>query len=205
MFPGERINSISHLVGAALALVGMMVLLIVSGLSRDGWKIGSALVYGLALVLMFLFSTLYHSFRGTPKVVFHRFDHIGIYLLIAGTYTPYCLVVLREHSGWLIFGIVWGVAVVGIVFKSVFGPRYNLASTILYVAAGWTILLDLGTLRALMPPAGFGWLVAGGVLYTVGAVFYLRDQMPRNHEVWHFFVLGAALCHFVSILLFVVV
>ena len=204
MYPGERVNSISHLVGAALALGGMVVLIVFGALSGDGWKLGSGIVYGVSLLLMFLFSTLYHSFRGTPKIVFERLDHIGIYLLIAGTYTPFCLVTLRADSGFRIVVAVWSIAILGTVWKSIFGPRFNLVSTLLYVVAGWTIVLDIGTLWRRLPPAGFAWLVAGGVLYTLGAGFYLRDQMPRNHEIWHFFVLAAAGCHYVSVLFSVI-
>lgn len=204
MYPGERTNSISHLVGAALALAGAIAMVVFAALSGDGWKLASATVYGVCLFLTFLFSTLYHSFRGTPKRVFERLDHIGIYLLIAGTYTPYCLVVLRDASGLTILAVVWGVAVVGTAWKSVFGPKFNGVSTALYVAAGWTIALDLETLRERFAGAGFHWLVAGGVLYTVGAGFYLRDRMPWNHEIWHFFVLAAAGCHFASVLFYVV-
>lgn len=204
MYRGERINSISHLVGASLALVGLVLLAVFSAVSQDAWKLTSALVYGLTLFLMFLFSTLFHSLRGTPKVVFQRLDHVAIYWLIAGTYTPYCLVTLREERGWLLFGIVWGIAVLGTLFKSVFGPRYSHASTLLYLAAGWTILLDISALYQRMDPAGFAWLLVGGVLYTIGAVFYVSDKIPRNHEVWHFFVLAAAVCHCVSILVYVV-
>ncbi len=203
MYKGEKINSISHLVGASLALVGMVVLIVFAALSGNGWKLGSAITYGLCLFLMFLFSTLYHSFRGTPKAVFQRFDHIGIYLLIAGTYTPFCLVTLRDSAGPRIFFVVWSVAIFGITFKSIFGPRYNLISTLLYVACGWTIALDLGTLLERFTGPGFYWLLAGGLLYTVGAFFFLKDSLPRNHEVWHFFVLAAAACHFVSVFFFV--
>lgn len=204
MYKGEKINSISHLVGASLALVGMILLIVFGALANDGWKLGSAIVYGTCLFLMFLFSTLYHSFRGTPKLVFQRFDHIGIFLLIAGTYTPYCLVTLRHAGGPWIFAAVWSLAIFGIAFKSVFGPRFNLVSTLLYVACGWTIALDFGSVLRDFQGPGFYWLVAGGLLYTGGAVFYLNDGMKRNHEIWHFFVLAAAACHYVSIFFYVI-
>lgn len=204
MYRGERINSISHLVGAAFALVGLVCLAVFSAQSQDEWKLTSALVYGLTLFVMFLFSTLFHSLRGSPKAVFRRLDHVAIYWLIAGTYTPYCLVVLREERGWLLLGIVWGIAILGTAFKSVFGARYSSWSTALYVVAGWTILLDISALQQRMAPAGFAWLVAGGVLYTIGAIFYVWQRIPRNHEIWHFFVLAAAGCHCASILLYVV-
>ncbi len=203
MYKGEKINSISHLVGASLALVGMVLLIVFASLTGDPWKIGSAIVYGLSLFLMFLFSTLYHSFRGTAKVVFQRLDHVGIYLLIAGTYTPYCLLVLRESAGFRVLIAVWSIAAFGIAFKSVFGPRFNLVSTLLYVACGWTIVIDFSALLENFGGAGFYWLLSGGLLYTVGAFFFLNDSIRRNHEIWHFFVLAAAACHFVSVFFFV--
>jgi hemolysin III len=204
VYRGERINSISHLVGASLAFPGMIVLIVFSALSEDPWKLAGGLVYGVTLLMLFVFSTLFHSLQGTAKLVFQRFDHIAIYWLIAGTYTPYCLVTLRQDRGWLLFGIVWGVALVGTVFKSIFGPRFQAVSTALYVACGWTILLDLSALRVQLAPAGLAWLFAGGVLYTVGAVFFMSRGLPRNHEIWHFFVLAAAVCHYVSVLFYVV-
>ena len=204
MYRGERINSISHLVGAALAFVGLMLLAVSSASTHDGWKVASALVYGLTLLVMFLFSTLFHSLRGRAKAVFRKLDHVAIYWLIAGTYTPFCLVTLRESRGWLILGIVWGIAVVGTILKSVFGAGHASWSTLLYLIAGWTIVVDISNLHRLIEPAGFAWLVAGGVLYTIGAGFYVWKRMPRHHEVWHFFVLAAAACHCVSILGYVV-
>ena len=204
MYKGEKLNSISHLVGASLALGGWVVLIVFGALSGDGWKLASSIVYGLCLFLMFLFSTLYHSFRGTPKQVFQVFDHVAIFLLIAGTYTPYTLVVLRDTSGWLIFGLVWGFAAIGITFKSVFGDRWNLVSTLFYLVCGWTIAIDIGGLYAVFDRVGFYWLVAGGIIYSVGAFFFLNDRIKRNHEIWHFFILAAASCHYVSVFFYII-
>ena len=204
MYKGEKINSISHLVGASLALAGWVVLIVFASFTGDVYKIVSAIVYGLCLFLMFLFSTLYHSCRGGPKKVFQVFDHVAIFLLIAGTYTPYCLVTLRDTSGWLIFGLVWGLAAIGITFKSVFGDRWNLVSTLFYLVCGWTIAIDIPGVRDALPAAGFAWLVAGGVIYSLGAFFFLYDRIPRNHEIWHFFILAAAGAHYVSILFYVI-
>ena len=203
MYKGEKLNSISHLVGASLALIGMVVLIVFAARTGNGWKLAGAITYGVCLFLMFLFSTLYHSLRGTPKHVFQRFDHIGIYLLIAGTYTPYCLVTLRDSAGPYILATVWSVAVFGIAFKGVFGARFNVVSTLLYVACGWTIALDFTTVLERFTGPGFYWLLGGGVLYTGGAFFFLKDSIPRNHEIWHFFVLAAAACHFVSVFFYV--
>lgn len=196
-------NAITHLVGAAFGLVGMVVVVVLAAIGGDGWKLASALVYGLTLFLLFLFSTLFHSFRGTSKAVFHRFDHIGIYLLIAGTYTPYCLVTLRDGWGFVILSVVWGIAICGIVFKSIWGARYGAASTALYLVSGWIIALDIGTLRERLPGAGFGWLLSGGLLYSMGVYFFANPRIPFHHEIWHLFVLAAAGCHYVSILFYV--
>ncbi|MCB1174411.1 MAG: hemolysin III family protein [Leptospiraceae bacterium] len=205
MYKGEKINSISHLVGAALSLGGWVVLIVFASLTGDPWKIVSATIYGLTLFLMFLFSTLYHSLRGKAKYVFRILDHSAIYLLIAGTYTPFCFTILRESSGWWIFGIVWGLAVAGIVFKSMFVEKYETASTLLYVLMGWTILIDIHTVWTTLPIGGLAFLIAGGALYTIGAIFFMLDNvMPRNHEVWHFFILVAATAHYMGILFYIV-
>lgn len=204
MYKGERVNSISHLVGASLSLVGWILLSVFSSLTGDPWKIVGCTVYGFTLFIMYLSSTLYHSLQGRAKEVFQVFDHISIYLLIAGTYTPFTLVPLRGTMGWVIFGLVWGIAVVGIIFKSFMTGKYDRLSTLLYVLAGWTILLDISHMYEVFPRTGFYWLFSGGVLYTGGAVFYLKDSLPRNHEIWHFFVLGASICHFICIFFYLI-
>lgn len=203
MYKGEKINSISHLVGASFALIGWVVLIVFASFTGDAYKIVSAVVYGLCLFLMFLFSTLYHSFQGGPKKVFQVFDHIAIFLLIAGTYTPYCLVPLRDTSGWLIFGLVWSLAAVGITFKAVFGQKWNIVSTLFYLICGWTIAIDIPGIQATLPSAGFAWLVAGGLIYSAGAFFFLYDRIPRNHEIWHFLIIAAATCHYISVFFYV--
>ena len=203
MYKGEKINSISHLVGASLSLAALVLLVIKGVESGDSYKLTSAIIYGIGQFLMFLFSTLYHSFKGTPKAVFQRFDHIGIFLLIAGTYTPFTLVLMRETSGTMILSVVWGLAAFGITFKAVFGPRYNLVSTLFYLLCGWAIALDIPGLRASLSGPAMNWLIAGGLVYSLGAIFYLKDSLPRNHEIWHFFVMGAAMCHFAGIYFYV--
>ena len=204
MYNDEKLSAISHLVGAALALAGMVLLVVYASSTGDRWKIASVTVYGACLFLMFLFSTLYHSFRGTTKDVFQRLDHIGIFLLIAGTYTPYTLILMRETSGFLILGLVWGLAVCGITFKAVFGPRYNTVTTLFYLLCGWTIAIDFTGLRQALSDEAFYWLAAGGLIYTGGAFFYLKEDLPRSHEIWHFLVLAAAVCHFISIFFFII-
>jgi hemolysin III len=204
MYKGEKINSISHLVGAVLSLAGWVLLIVFSSLTGDPWKIVGCTVYGFTLFFMYLSSTLYHSLRGKAKRVFHIFDHISIYFLIAGSYTPLALVTLRGTIGWVIFGLVWGIAAIGIFIKSMWTGEFDRISTMFYLLAGWTILIDITELYEKFPRLGFYWIFAGGVLYTVGALFYLRDSMPRNHEIWHFFVLGASLCHFVAVFFYLI-
>ena len=207
MYKGERINSISHLVGASLSLIAWGLLIGFSSYTGDPWKIVSATVYGFSLFFLYLNSTLYHSFKkdSTAKKVFQRFDHISVYILIAGSYTPYTLVVLRQDMGWIIFGIVWGIALVGTIFKSIWGgEKFNLISTLFYLLAGWAIVLDIKNVYLKLPQEGFVWLFAGGISYTVGAIFYLKENIPRNHEVWHFFVLIGSICQFISIFFYVI-
>lgn len=205
MYKGEKLNSISHLVGAVLALAAMVLLIVFSSLTGDVWKIVSCTIYGFTLFLMFLMSTLYHSLKGKAKNVFRIFDHISIYLLIAGTYTPFCLVVLRPSLGWWIFGAVWGVAVFGVIFKSIMVDRFELISTLLYVLAGWTIIVDISYVLEVFPWWGLFWVAAGGVFYTVGAIFFMMDEkLPRNHEIWHFMILAASACQFVSVFYYII-
>jgi hemolysin III len=204
MYKGEKINSISHLVGAVFSLAGWVLLIVFSSLTGDAWKIVSCTIYGFALLFLFLFSTLYHSFQGRAKQVFRVFDHIAIYVLIAGTYTPFTLVTLRGTSGWIIFGLVWGITVMGIIYESIWIGKFRKLSTVFYVLAGWTILIDIKTLYEIFPRIGYYWIVAGGLFYTVGAVFYVKKSIPRNHEIWHFFVLFAALSHFIAIFFYLI-
>ncbi len=204
MYYGERLNSISHLVGAALALVGLGALLTISIQSRDPWLIISFSLFGLTMVLLYTMSTLYHSFS-PPKLkrIFQLFDHVSIYLLIAGTYTPYMLVSLRDGNGWAIMGVVWVLAVAGIlseVFLS--GRAVKVGQMIVYFAMGLACSYDLDALKLVISEAGFYWLTVGGVAYASGVVFYILDKMKRlnhAHGIWHFFVLAGTLCHFVSI------
>lgn len=205
MYYGERLNSISHLVGAALALVGLGALLTISIQTRDPWMITSFSVFGLTMVLLYTMSTLYHSFS-PPKLkrIFQVFDHVAIYLLIAGTYTPYMLVSLRDGNGWAILTVVWILAVAGIlseIFLS--GKAVKTGQMLVYLAMGYACSYDLEALKLVLSDAGFIWLVAGGMAYTCGVVFYILDLMNRlthAHGIWHFFVLAGTLCHFVSII-----
>lgn len=205
MYYGEHLNSISHLVGAVFALVGLGALLTVAVQTGDPWVISSFSVFGVTLVLLYTMSTLYHSFHPPAlKDLFRLFDHVSIYLLIAGTYTPFMLVTLREGSGWYIFSFVWGFAVAGIVAEVFLAGRVvKIIQVAVYLAMGWSCVYDLDGLRAGLPGAGLQWLFYGGVAYTVGVVFYALDKLGRlkhAHGIWHMFVLIGSGCHFVAVL-----
>jgi len=205
VYSGEKLNSISHLVGAALALIGLGALLSVAIQTRDPWVISSFSVFGISMVLLYTMSTLYHSFSASRlKYIFRIFDHISIYLLIAGTYTPYMLVTLRDGNGWLIMGIIWTLAVAGIlseVFLS--GRAVKVGQMIIYLGMGWACYFDFASLKIALPESGLLWLTAGGLTYSAGVVFYILDKMDKlthAHGIWHFFVLTGSICHFISII-----
>jgi hemolysin III len=205
VYYGERLNSISHLVGATLALMGLGALLTVGIQSGDPWVLGSFTVFGVTLVLLYTMSTLYHSFHPPRlKNLFQLFDHIAIYLLIAGTYTPFMLVSLRDGNGLPIMGLVWGLALLGIlseVFLS--GRAVKVGQMVIYLAMGWACSLDMAELRGAISATAFNWLLAGGLAYTGGVVFYVLDKvgvLRHSHGIWHIFVLAGSICHFVSII-----
>ncbi len=204
MYPGERFNSISHLVGAVLALIGVTVLVTQAGIEGGATRIISFAVYGVTLFLLYLFSTLYHSLRGRAKAIFQTLDHHAIYLLIAGTYTPFTLVALQgSTTGWWLFGAVWGLAVIGIVIDTLRHEGGRILSVAIYLLMGWLILFALGDIIQALPPAGFWWLVAGGLFYTVGVIFYaLASRWPWCHGIWHLFVLAGSVSHYVAILFY---
>jgi len=204
MYPGERFNSISHLIGAALALAALIVLVVFASLQGDPWKIVSFTIYGATLFLLYALSTLYHSLHGRAKLVFQKLDHAAIYLLIAGSYTPFTLVTLRGPWGWALFGVVWALAIIGIIIDSLHrnGPR--IYQIIIYLLMGWVILVALYPLIQNLPIGGLVWLVVGGLCYTGGMVFYALDEkLNHAHGIWHLFVLGGSICHFLAILLYV--
>lgn len=204
MYAGERFNGYSHLVGAMLAVVGMAALLTYSALYHDVWKVVSSAIYGTTLVLLYVISTLYHSLRGRAKRVLQRLDHCAIYLLIAGSYTPFALVTLRGPWGWTLFGVNWALAVIGIVQELWIGKRTRVFSLIIYVVMGWLVLGAFQPLMAALPAPGLYWLSAGGALYTVGILFFVFDEKVRHfHGIWHLFVLAASTCQFVSIFWYV--
>jgi hemolysin III len=204
LYHGERLNSITHLVGATAALAGFVVIVVLAARQGDPWKIVSFSVYGTTLFLLYLFSTLYHSLRGRAKEIFKKLDHIAIYLLIAGTYTPVTLVTLRGVWGWTIFGVVWSMAIVGILIDALPTRGRRILPLVIYLVMGWLSLAAIKQVLMVMPMTGFWWLLVGGLCYTVGVVFYALDKHVRHfHGVWHLFVLAGSVCHFFMFLLYV--
>ena len=207
MYPGERFNSITHLVGSVLAVIGTAVLLTVAATRGEGGarRLTALAVYGAMLVVLYLSSTLYHSFRaGKAKKVFHVFDHCAIYLLIAGTYTPFTLVTLRGAWGWTLFAIVWGLAVAGVAKDALFHGRFRAASVVLYVLMGWLVIAAFEPLRQALPAAGIWWLLAGGIVYTAGIAFFaLSKRVAHTHGLWHLCVIAGSACHYVVVLRYV--
>ena len=201
----ERFNSISHMAGAALALAGLVFLVVRSAQSGDPWRIVSAAVYGSTLVVLYLFSTLYHSVQGNGKRVLQKIDHAAIYLLIAGSYTPFTLVTLRGAWGWSLFGVVWGMALLGIMQDLFIPSRKRIFSVVLYILMGWISLIAIRPLVRSLALPGVFLLVAGGVSYTVGVIFYaLGHRISYGHGVFHMFVLCGSICHYFTIALYVV-
>jgi hemolysin III len=202
--PEEVVNSAIHGLGLLLALAALPLLVVAASLYGSAWHIVSFSIYAGTLVLMYAISTLYHATRHVPRKRWLQIvDHAAIFLLIAGTYTPFTFVTLHGGWGWSLFGVVWGLGTLGIVFKTVFGDRFTLASTLVYVALGWLGMVAIVPLVQRLEPGGLAWLVAGGLAYTVGAVFYLWERLPFNHAVWHVFVLAGSICHFCAVLFFV--
>ena len=200
----EQLNSLSHLIGAAAALAGTVVLVVFSSLKGDPWKIVSFSIYGLCLFLLYLFSTLYHRLTGKNKTTFNKLDHIAIYLLIAGSYTPFTLVTLRGAWGWSLFGVVWGLAVSGMIMDSFSKKGRRILPVWIYVLMGWLCITAIKPLFESLSFEGFMWLLSGGLFYTVGIVFYaLEKRSPYYHTVWHLFVLAGSTTHYFTILLYV--
>lgn len=200
MHYGERFNALSHLVGAVLAGVGAIVLLVMAARVGDPWKIVSVSIYGVMLFLLFLTSTLYHSFKGRAKRIWCKLDHCAIYLLIAGSYTPFALVSLRGAQGWILLGTVWALAIFGIVQETCLARGKRILSLVIYFVMGWMALIAIVPLIESLTMTGFIWLVVGGATYTVGIVFYANDERWRHaHGVWHLFVMAGGLCHFIAV------
>lgn len=205
MYKGERFNSISHLLGAVFALVGLIVLVVFAAQQGDPWKIVSFSIYGTTLFLLYTLSTLYHSWRGPGKDFLQKLDHVAIYLLIAGTYTPFTLITLRGPWGWSLFGVVWGLAIAGIVLDSFHRKGKRTLQMIIYVLMGWIIVIAMYPLTQNLPTGGLIWLVSGGIFYTGGIGFYILDErMRHSHGIWHLFVLAGSVSHYLAIVLYLV-
>ena len=206
MYYGEKFNSITHLVGVFLAVAGVSVLMTLAALTRDPWKITSCAIFGVTTIFLYGFSTLYHSIKGPSKKFFQHLDYIAIYLMIAGTYTPFTLVTLRGSIGWWIFGIVWTLAIFGIV-QEIFrkpSPKRKL-SLFLYLVMGWLIASVSDTLFSILSTAGLTLLVLGGAAYTLGVLFFINDEKWKHaHGIWHLFVLAGSTLHYFCVLLYVV-
>jgi len=204
MYRGEKFNALTHVVGAVLALAGTVVLVVLAALSGDPWKVVGVTIYGVTLVSLYSISALYHSVRGRPKNVLRALDHQSIYLLIAGSYTPFCLVTLRGPWGWSLFGIVWGLAVLGGLQELRARAGARILSVVIYLLMGWVAVAAVVPLLDALGPAGFAWLAAGGLFYTVGIVFYALDaRLAHAHGVWHLFVLAGSASHYYAILKYV--
>jgi len=205
MYHGERMNAWTHLIGAILAAVGAVWLLLLAAFQGNPWKIVSVSIYGVTLVVLYSISTVYHSVQGRMKVIMRKLDHLSIYLLIAGSYTPFCLVTLRGPWGWSLFGIVWGLAVLGMLQEIKPRSEARILSVVIYAVMGWIVLVAVNPLMRLLGPAGFAWLAGGGVLYTVGIIFFALDHRLRHaHGIWHLFVIAGSVLHFIAIFFYVI-
>lgn len=204
---GEEItNAIVHGVGALLSVAALVLCVVFSAIHGNAYAVVSSCIYGSTLIILYTMSCLYHSLKvNRAKKVFRIIDHCSIFLLIAGTYTPYSLVTLNGWLGWLVFGIIWGCAIIGIILNAIDLKKYKVISMILYIAMGWAIIFAFKPLIRALPVGGFYLLLAGGIIYTVGAIFYgIGRKYKYMHSVWHFFVLAGSILHFFSILLYVI-
>ena len=200
----EQLNAATHALGALLGIAGFILLLIFNT-NKTTYSLFSVIVYGLSIIILFSASTLYHSVKSeTKKHYFRIIDHISIYLLIAGTYTPVLLITLDQSKGWTLFWVVWGIALFGVILKLFFTGKFEIFSTSLYLFMGWLIAFDFGALLDLMPTNGVIFLIVGGLAYTVGIVFYAIQRIPFNHVIWHLFVLAGAIFHYFMVFFYVI-
>ena len=200
----ELVHAVSHGVGVMLSIAGLVWMLYLSIGTSDPWRIIASGVYGASLIGLFLASTLYHAFHASPrKHLLKLFDHCAIYLLVAGTYTPFLLVAMRTDTGWWLFGAIWSLAAAGVLTKLRFRHRYPWLSLTGYLLMGWLIVVALPQLAEAIGANGMTWLVAGGVSYTVGALFYMAKRLPFHHAIWHLFVLAGGICHFLAVVWYV--
>lgn len=203
-FIEEIINSVTHGAGILLSIAALVLMVVFASLSGSAVHVVSCAIFGVTLILLYTASTLYHGIP-YPRVkrILKIFDHCCIYLLIAGTYTPFLLVTLRGALGWTLFGVIWFLALLGVLFKLFFIHRFKIVSTIAYVLMGWIIILAIKPLMAALPAGGLIFLVAGGLAYSLGVIFYAWKKLPFNHAIWHLFVLAGSICHFFAVLFYV--
>lgn len=201
----EIFNGVTHGVAALLSIAGLVVLVALASIKGDAWRIVSFSIYGSTLFLLFLFSTLYHSIPlEKAKRVLQVLDHISIYLLIAGSYTPVTLIALRGAWGWSLFGVIWSLAVAGIILKVLGKGRKKVFSLGLYILMGWLIVVAFKPMQAALPPGFFPWLLGGGIIYSLGVIFYLWKKLPYNHGIWHLFVFAGSVLHYFGFLFYLV-
>lgn len=200
----EFANAVTHSVGLLLSIAGAIALIAVSMRHGTAWHVVSCAVYGATLVLLYLSSTLYHAIS-VPRLrpTLRLFDHSAVYLLIAGTYTPFTLVNLRGGWGWTLFSVVWGLALAGIIFKYFALDRFPVFSTIIYVLMGWLLIIGIKPVLTLVPLHGFVWLLAGGLFYTTGVFFFASKRIPYGHAIWHVFALCGSVCHYWAVFFYV--
>jgi len=200
----EVANSITHGIALLLSIVGSVILVISASIHGDIWRVACVSVYGSTLIILYAASTVYHSFpRSRLKHTLTIIDHSAIYLLIAGSYTPFALISLRGVWGWTLFSAIWALALAGIVFKMFFVKRFLILSTSIYLAMGWLALIVIRPIINNFPFKGIVWLIAGGLFYTLGIIFYSLNKLPFHHAIWHLFVMGGSICHYFAILFYV--
>jgi hemolysin III len=203
-FREELFNSITHGAGVLLSIVALVLLIVFSSIYGNASHVVSCAIFGVTLILLYAASTLYHSAQKPQiKSVFKILDHSCIYLLIAGTYTPFLLVTLHGVLGWTMFAVIWFLALAGVLFKVFFVNRFKIISTIAYVLMGWIIIFAIKPLIDSLQSGGIVWLVAGGLAYTLGVIFYAWEKLPFNHAIWHLFVLAGSICHFFAVIFYV--
>ena len=197
----EIANAITHGIGLLLSIAGFVVLLVLAALRGTAWHIVACSIYGATLICLYTASTLYHAVI-SPRVkrALRIFDHSAIYLLIAGTYTPFLLVSLRGPWGWSLFGVIWGLALVGVLFKFWFVERFAILSTVVYIAMGWLVVIAAKPVITHLPLTAIIWLLAGGLAYTGGVIFFAAKRIPYSHAIWHLFVLAGSICHYFAVL-----
>jgi hemolysin III len=199
----EVANAVTHGIGAALSVAALVLLIVFSSMKGTAWHVVSFTIYGITMLMLYTNSTLVHALKeGKAKDLFEFFDHSSIYLFIAGTYTPFLFVAVRGTLGWTLFGIIWGIALAGVIFKAFFTKKFLFMSTIFYIAMGWLIVTAWQPLVAVIPTGGIVLLVAGGLMYTLGTLFYVWRGFPYHHAIWHLFVLAGSILHFFAVIVY---